>query len=79
VPTLGALRKNTTWMWVWCGSANCDHHVIIRWGADASSDVLRQRTVCTACGHRGVTLQHPGWVDNDVGYQPFPVAISAGP
>jgi hypothetical protein len=73
-------------MWVWCGSANCDHHVpmaltpfIIRWGADASSDVLRQRTVCTACGHRGVTLQHPGWVDNVVGYQPFPVATSAGP
>jgi hypothetical protein len=45
---------------------------IIRWGADASSDVLRRRAVCSACGHRGVTLQHPGWVDREVGYEPFP-------
>jgi hypothetical protein len=41
VPTLGQLRKSTAWMWVWCGSANCDHHdvpmaltpFIIRWRA----------------------------------------------
>ena len=34
---------------------------MIRWGADASSDKLRQRARCTACGHKGATIQHPGW------------------
>jgi hypothetical protein len=83
VPTLGQIRKHTAWFWVSCGGANCDHYVpmaltpfIIRWGADASSDVLRDRIVCSACGHHGVTLQHPGWVDREVGYQPFPVGTS---
>ena len=44
-----------------------------RKGADASSDVLRQRASCTACGHKGATLQHPGWGGADVGFLPFPV------
>ena len=42
-------------------------------GADASSNVLRQRARCTACGHKGATLQHPGWGGADVGFLPFPV------
>jgi hypothetical protein len=29
---------------------------------------------CTVCGHRGATLQHPGWVDTVVGFQQFPVS-----
>ena len=33
--------------------------VIIRWGADASSNVLRQRVRCTVCGSKGATLMHP--------------------
>ena len=32
---------------------------VIRWGADASSDVLRQRPRCTACGRKGAVLKHP--------------------
>jgi hypothetical protein len=42
-------------------------------GADASSDMLRQRTRCTSCGSKGGTLQHPGWADTSTGFQPFPV------
>lgn len=34
---------------------------VIRWGADTSSDILRQRARCTAYGREGATLQHPGW------------------
>ena len=26
-----------------------------------------------ACGHKGATLQHPGWIENGVGWQPFQV------
>jgi len=44
-----------------------------RKGADASSDVLRQRARCTACGDKGATLQHPSWGGADVGFLPFSV------
>ena len=45
---------------------------VIRWGADASSDLLRQRARCMRCGHKGATIQHPGWGGADVGFLPFP-------
>ena len=75
--TLADLRKRTAWTWVYC--ERCLHHspvafvpLMIRWGADASSDKLRRCARCTLCGHKGATLQHPGWVDTVVGFQPFP-------
>ena len=77
VPTLGELRKSSSWVWVWC--ERCQHHapmayvpLMIRWGADVSSDKLRQCAWCTACGHKGATLQHPGWAGAHIGFQPFP-------
>ena len=76
-PTLGELHHATPWLWLHC--EKCQHHAplacavpVIRWGADASSDVLRQRARCTACGRKGATLQHPGWGGADVGFLPFP-------
>ena len=63
-PTLGDLHCVTPWVSLYC--EGCLHHSpiacaipVIRWGANASSDVSRQRPRCTACGHKGVTLQHP--------------------
>jgi hypothetical protein len=47
---------------------------VIRWGANVSSDRLRQRARCTVCGRLGATIQHPGWAGADVGFVPFPVA-----
>jgi|SRR5690349_8286159 hypothetical protein len=47
---------------------------VIRWGADVSSDRLRQRARCSSCGKKGATIQHPGWGGNDVGFLPFPVS-----
>ena len=41
-------------------------------GAAASSDMLRQRARCTACGKKGATLQHSSWEGEYVGFQPFP-------
>jgi hypothetical protein len=48
--------------------------LIIRWGPDASSDVLRRNARCTRCGRKGAMLTHPSWISEDVGEQPFPVA-----
>ena len=77
VPTLAELRRHSSWVWVYC--ERCLHHspvafvpLMNRWGADASSDKLRRCARCTACGQRGATLQHPGWVDAQIGFQLFP-------
>jgi hypothetical protein len=77
VPTLAELRQHSAWFWVYCDK--CSHRapvafvpLIIQWGADASSDKLRRSAKCSECGHKGATLQHPGWVDKVVGFQPFP-------
>jgi hypothetical protein len=47
--------------------------LIIRWGADTSSDVLRQCARCTVCGHKSATLQTAPWVSGEIGIQAFPV------
>jgi hypothetical protein len=77
VPTLAELREHSAWAWVYC--ERCQHRaavafapLMIRWGAHISSDKLRQCARCSACGHKGATLQHPGWVDAGVGFQQFP-------
>jgi Spy/CpxP family protein refolding chaperone len=61
-PTLGQPQRSHCWTWVYY--QKCLHHapmalvpLIIRWGADTSSDRLRQRARCTKCGHKGATLQ----------------------
>jgi hypothetical protein len=47
---------------------------IIRWGPDASSDVLRQRTRCSKCGNMGgVTIQGPSWDGPHIRFARFPV------
>jgi hypothetical protein len=78
VPTLGQLLRQPYWLWLCWG---CGHRVavalvpfVIRWGADASSDVLRTHARCTVCGRRGATLQHPSWRDETVRWEVFPVA-----
>ena len=76
--TLGDLQRATPWVRLWC--ERCQHHsplacavALIRWGASASSDVLRERARCTACGRKGATLQHPSWAGEHVGFELFPV------
>jgi len=72
VPTLGALLHQPYWCWLRCDA--CGHSVavalvpfVIRWGADASSDMLRRHARCTVCGRSGATLRHPSWGDAVVG------------
>lgn len=77
-PTLGQLQRAHPWCWLWC--ERCQHSApfafaaaVIRWGPDASSDVLRQRARCSACGRKGAKLQHPSWDGKEMGFLPFPV------
>lgn len=77
-PTLAELRQNSAWFWLWC--ERCLHRapvafvpLMIRWGADASSDRLRHSARCTKCGHKGATLQHPSFAGKDMGFEPFPI------
>jgi hypothetical protein len=76
-PTLEQLRRGTPWCWVVC--ENCMHPkpvafvpFIIRWGPDASSDMLRRSARCTKCGRKGAALQHPSWAGMHIGFEPFP-------
>jgi hypothetical protein len=75
--TLGDLHRATPWVWLYC--EKCSHSSpfalaapMIRWGAASSSDKLRQNAWCTACGHKGATIQRPSWGGTDVGFLPFP-------
>jgi hypothetical protein len=76
--TLGELRRHCPWIWVHCARGYCLNKVpvalapfIIRWGAEASGDLLRTRMRCTACGSLGATLQHPS-IDGRNMIAPFP-------
>jgi hypothetical protein len=76
--SLGSLRKITCWLWLYC--RGCGRGVpvalapfIIRWGADASGDVLRRSFRCRACGGKGATTIVPSWKDMRQGTEPFPV------
>ena len=78
VPTLAELNR---WEphWLWWNCSGCSRWVavplapfVIRWGADASSDLLRKNPRCTKCGHRGGLLQVPSHHSLEMPYQPFP-------
>jgi hypothetical protein len=53
--------------------------LIIRWGSDASSDMLRRSARCSKCDHKGATLMLPSWVSTTVGFAPFPVRFERAP
>jgi hypothetical protein len=76
---LEQLRRGTPWCWVVCEA--CLHRrpmafvpLIIRWGPDASSYVLRKSARCSKCGRKGASLQHPSWAGSHVGWESFPVS-----
>jgi hypothetical protein len=81
VPTIGKLLREGmgNWVWAYCSNPGCGHRVpialapfAIRWGMDASSDMIRERLRCARCGRRGVTLIAPSWGNEVTGWQPFP-------
>jgi len=79
VPTIGEiLRGETKWFWAYCERMGCGHSApialapfAIRWGLDASSDLIRNRLRCSLCGNKGgVALKRPSWAMP--GWQPWP-------
>ena len=50
---------------------------VIRWEPDGRQDRLRRHGRCTACGTKGVALQHPSWGGSDTGWAPMPVSQMA--
>jgi hypothetical protein len=81
IPTLARLRRHQCWVWIICSRWGCLRRApmplapaIIRWGPDASSDVLRQRVRYSGCG--SATLQIPSWVGSEIGLAPFPDAVT---
>ncbi len=81
--SLGAIRRLTSWVWLYCDNVDhrgiCGHYCaiplapfIIRWGKDASSDLLRKSFVCSKCGARTTSIKHPSWADRQIGFQMFP-------
>ena len=64
------MRCHGGWCWVYClGGAERDYcyyerplafaQFAILWGLDASSDLIRERLMCSQCGHKGVQLIMP--------------------
>ena len=73
-PTLAQMRRSCCWCWVQCSNCHCLHSaptalvpLIIRWGPEASSDMLRQSARCSRCGRKGAMLQHPSWAGREIG------------
>lgn len=67
IATLGELHRwPPHWLWAYCGNHLCKRSYratplalapyVIRWGANASSDMLRRSARCTVCGHKGARL-----------------------
>jgi hypothetical protein len=81
VSTLGEMQQTPGgWCWLYCNDLTCNHSApvaiapfVIRWGPDASSDVLRRSARCSKCGRKGATTVRASWVDTEIGFQPFPV------
>lgn len=83
VPTLGELRRSTCWVWLDCNS--CHHRkpvalvpIMIRLGADVSSEVLRRSAKCSRCGHVGASTYLPSYVSTVTGFEPFPIGVGCG-
>ena len=60
VPTLGVLRRGHSWLWICCEGKDCARSAavaltpfIIRWGAEASSNLLRRNARCQILRHKG--------------------------
>jgi hypothetical protein len=85
VPKLWEVNREPHWLWLHCAAfPKCTHMaavaiapLVIRWGKDASSDMLRRCARCTRCGDRGATLMHPSWGGSNRGWQEFPLSLKS--
>ncbi len=71
-------KPRVCWWWIKC--AHCPHMAavaiapyVIRWRPDGWQEVLHRHGRCSACGKRGVALQHPSWDSVDTGLAAMPI------
>jgi hypothetical protein len=76
--TLGELRREHPWMWLFCRNPACGKAVpvaivpfIIRWVPDEPVETLKRSVRCERCGHTGATLSGPSWVGDTIGFAPW--------
>ena len=74
--TLASLQRAPKWIWLYCRA--CPHHApaavapfVIRWGCEASPDLLRQAARCTVCGGKGAMIRLASWGGGLIGWMPF--------
>jgi hypothetical protein len=78
------LRCVMPWLWLRC--ERCQHRspaaivpLIIRWGAETSSDVLLRFARCTRCGRKGATIHIRGWGGLQAPVGGWPAGCEAAP
>jgi hypothetical protein len=83
-PTLSELNRCEP-HWVWWNCGKCRRWVavplapfIIRWGTDASGDLLCKSLRCTKCGHRGGSFTVPSHCSLEVPSLRFPARYTPG-
>jgi hypothetical protein len=62
--------------WCWIKCTRCSHMravAIAPYGSGGDRTTAR----CTACGKRGVALQHPSWGGTNTGWAPMPISQMA--
>lgn len=83
VPTIGAfLSGEAKWFWAYCERIGCGHAApialapfAIRWGLEASTDLIRARLRCSRCGRKGgVAIKRPSWNARGFAVWPGPCA-----
>ncbi len=77
VATLAQLRASTCWVWLICDGCGRQRPIalapfLIRWGGDASSDLIRRSARCSTCGQVGARTMHPSFMDAVTGWAPYP-------
>lgn len=77
--TLRSVLKDGGWVILNCDNPACGRRVasrlpkfIERFGANASTNVVRANAVCTVCGTKGCTMTTPSWAGRDKGWAEFP-------
>lgn len=80
IPTLQELHETTPWIWLYCADHQCGHHIattlawaVIKYGPDASTNVLRENARCAVCGKKGALIQLPSWHNAIEGVAKFPI------
>jgi putative SOS response-associated peptidase YedK len=65
-PTIGQLWTFNPWVWLYCETPRCRHYtaiplapLIIRWGRNATSDMLRSGFRCSRCGRQVTSIRTP--------------------